>query len=88
MNVASLGIMPPAARKRFAAKLLAERAKPGDLSDAHERAAGVVVRWIDERRPSAGPLATEPITIVLVEYEFDGAGIQTRRRALAVARPS
>jgi hypothetical protein len=87
LNIGSLGIMPPAARKRFAGQLAAERGQPGE-GDAHERAAQVIATWIGERRPATGRLSTEPITIVFVEYEFEGGTIHTQRRPLAVARPS
>jgi hypothetical protein len=82
LNIAAIGIVPPAIRQRFA-KAVLEAHSRGEVDPDLQAAAGVV-ELIEQHRPMVGRLAHEQISIVLIEYEFDGSAIASRRRILAV----
>jgi hypothetical protein len=82
LNIATLGVVPAAVRQRFGKAVLA--AHNEGAVDPDLQAAGEVVDLIEQKRPMAGPLAHEQISVVLIEYEFDGSAIGVRRRILAV----
>jgi hypothetical protein len=87
LNIARLGILGPTVRKRFATEQSAAMARTHDRAAARTEAAEVVADWIRARRPADGPLATESITIVLVEYEFDRGVVVPRRTVLTIVAP-
>ena len=82
LNIATLGILPPAIRQQFGKAVLAG-CNRGEVDPDMQAAAGVV-EIIERHRPMAGPLAHEQISVVLIEFEFDGSAITARRRMLAV----
>jgi hypothetical protein len=88
LNLVHLGIQPAAARKRFSKVLLSAHTETGDRSAARRQAAEVIGDWITTRRPGSGPLASEPISIVLIDYVFDGQTIVTERHLLTVVAPA
>lgn len=86
VRAGAFGILPTAAKKRFLTELRAARAAHGEEA-ARRRAAEVVAEWVERGRPGRGPLAGEPIAVVLVEYRLDGTDIRTTRQVLATTAP-
>jgi hypothetical protein len=87
VTLGAFGILPPAARKRFG---LAQRVGEDwglSPSDARAEAAVSLGQLLNERRPRTGPLERAPISILLVEYEFDGHAVVSRRDLLTVVTP-
>lgn len=87
VSTTAFGIMPPTLRKQFGTDLERARTATADLLDARRRAAAELAETIERRRPKIGPLADEAVSIVLVEYEFDGRVLHRARTVLATSAP-
>ena len=83
-----IGLPPHIVRKRFETELQRARTQGiHDLGAARRSAAAVVATLLEQHRPAWGPLATRPITIVLVEYTVD-TGELSRMRIPILETPS
>lgn len=87
LNIGIFGILPPAARKRFAGDVQAARGTGMTLEEARTVAATSLAEWIDEHRPVPEAAGRDRITIALIDYQFDGTEIVATRRTLATTRP-
>jgi hypothetical protein len=87
VDLTSMGIRPSSAHKHFDAVVRAARSETGDRVEARRMAAAELADRLRQRRPRHGRLATEPITIVLVDHELDRGHIRSTRTVLAVAGP-
>ena len=87
VSTTAFGMIPPVVRRRFSSELEAARAETGDLRRARRLAAASLAATLERRRPRTGPLATETVSIVLVEYDFDGEALRATRTPLAVCAP-
>src|SRR5262245_20959916 len=86
--IGKLGLAPHTMRKRFTTELrTAHRQGIRDVDEARRKAAAPLVALVEQHRPPAGPLATSPITIVLVEYSMASEGLVTVKTPLVEARP-
>ena len=75
-------------RKRFTTELrAAHREGIRDVDAARRKAAAPLVALVEQHRPTAGPLATSPIAIVLVEYSMASEGLVTVKTPLVEAVP-
>ena len=76
--IGKIGLGPVILQKRFETELNAAR-KGGieDMRAARRSAAAVLAAQIEQRRPAHGPLATTPITIVLIEYTLESGQVLT-----------
>ncbi len=84
----TIGLPPTIVRKRFETELRRARTQGiHDLGAARRSAAAVVATLVEEHRPAWGPLATRPITIVVVEYTVDPGGL-SRLRVPILETPS
>jgi hypothetical protein len=84
----AFGILPPTARKRFGLEQRVGENWGMSTTEARAHAAGVLGDWLNEHRPRTGPLEQVPISIVLIEYAFDGEAVVSRRELLTVVPPS
>jgi hypothetical protein len=87
VSLGALGILPPTARKRFFLEQRVAENWGMSTTEARAHAAGVLGEWLNEHRPRTGPLERAPISIVLIEYEFDGGAVVSRRERLTVVTP-
>jgi hypothetical protein len=86
--IGKIGLAPHVVQKRFATELRVARERGvKDLATARRTAAAVLAALLEQHRPSAGPLATAPITIVLVEYVFESGKLRTVKTPIMEARP-
>lgn len=86
--IAMMGLAPHVMRKRFAAEQRAARRRGVRDVDAVRRdAASVLATLVEERRPSGGPLAMKPISIVLVEYSLDSGKVRQTKTPLMETSP-
>jgi hypothetical protein len=85
--IGTIGLAPHAMRKRFEAELKAARARGDDIGAARRSAAEVVAALLEQRRPLRGPLATRPITIVLMEYVLESGRLCTVRTPVMETTP-
>lgn len=86
--IGKIGLAPHVVQKRFATELRAAHERGvNDLATARRSAAGVLATLLEQHRPSAGPLATAPITIVLVEYMLESGKLRTVKTPIMEARP-
>jgi hypothetical protein len=88
VSIASLGIFPHTARKRFGSELREAMTSSDSADDVRRRAAQRFGIWLSERRRATGPLAGEPITVVFVAYRFDGRDVVTSSTPLAISEPT
>jgi hypothetical protein len=87
VGTTAFGMIPPVVRRRFSSELDVSRPKARNLLEARRLAAAGLAETLERRRPRTGPLSTETISIVLVEYEFDGEALHATRTPLAVCPP-
>ena len=86
--IGKLGLAPHTMRKRFTTELrAAQRQGIRDVDAARRKAAAPLVALVETHRPTAGPLATSPIAIVLVEYSMASEGLVTVKTPLVEAVP-
>jgi hypothetical protein len=87
--IATLGLDPVAARKRFASETQAAHADGiADPGAARRVAAESLARQLEQHRPVRGPFAETPITISMIEYVLDGRDVKTVRTPLIETTPS
>jgi hypothetical protein len=84
----AFGMIPSAMRKRFATDVEAALAAGQDPRHARAVAADRLAEVLERRRPRIGRLATEPVTIVLMDYQFDGTALHRERTPLTVSTPT
>jgi hypothetical protein len=87
ISLGAFGILPPTARKRFALDRRVGENWGLSPTEARAQAAGALAAWLNERRPRTGPLERARISIVLIEYEFDGRAVVSRRDLLTIVTP-
>jgi hypothetical protein len=88
ISIAKIGLAPHVMRKRFATEMHAARKRGiSDMDAARRKAATVLAALLEQRRPSRGPLAASPITIVLIEYSLDSGKLITVKTPIMETTP-
>jgi hypothetical protein len=86
--IGKIGLAPHVMRKRFAAELRSARRRGiNDVDAARHCAAATLATLVEQHRPPAGPLATSPITIVLMEYSLESGQLLTARTPILETTP-
>jgi hypothetical protein len=82
-----LGFQIVSARKRFDTEQRAAKQAGLDDDAARKQAAEVIASWVEDGRPAEGPLAREPVRIVVVDHRFDGTALRSTSTLLCVTTP-